>query len=190
MKSCPMSFYKLGWIIRRIIYACAYSKISFYGYLGRPIVIINASKLVLKQKTRIFPGSRFEVHSNAGSITVNENCSIGQNFHCTAIGDLEIGKGTVITPNVCITDIHHDYKELGKPLAEQKYLYYKTKIGNNCFIGFGAVIQAGTLLGNNCIVGANSVVKGVFPDYSIIVGAPGRVIKLYNKKSKQWEKCM
>ena len=101
---------------------------------------------------------------------------------------MKIGKGTVITANVCITDIHHDYKELGKPLVEQKYLHYKTTIGNNCFIGFGAVIQAGTLLGNNCIVGANSVVKGVFPDYSIIVGAPGRIVKIYNKKSKQWEK--
>ncbi|MGB0879638.1 MAG: acyltransferase [Polaribacter sp.] len=184
-----MSLYKLGWIIRRIIYACAYPKISFYGYLGRPIVIINASKLILKQKTRIFPGSRFEVHSNTkGSITVHENCSIGQNFHCTAIGNLEIGKDTLITANVCITDIHHDYKELEKPMVKQKYFHYKTTIGNNCFIGFGTVIQAGTILGKQCIVGSNSVVQGVFPDYSVIVGTPARIVKRYNFETKKWER--
>ena len=64
----------------------------------------------------------------------------------------------------------------------------ETKIGENCFIGIGAAIQAGTILGNHCVVGANSVVKGIFPDYSIIAGVPAKVIKRYNIQSGLWEK--
>lgn len=63
-----------------------------------------------------------------------------------------------------------------------------TEIGENCFIGYGAAIQAGTVLGRQCIVGANSVVRGEFPDYCVIVGAPARIVKRYNPVSGEWEK--
>jgi acetyltransferase-like isoleucine patch superfamily enzyme len=53
----------------------------------------------------------------------------------------------------------------------------------------GARIQAGTILGDGCVVGANSVVRGVFEDHSVIVGAPGRVVKRYNKATGVWERC-
>ena len=50
------------------------------------------------------------------------------------------------------------------------------------------MIQAGTILGKQCIVGANSVVRGTFPDYCVIVGAPARIVKRYDEPSKQWRK--
>ena len=47
--------------------------------------------------------------------------------------------------------------------------------------------MAGTKLGKQCVVGANSVVRGEFPDYCVIVGAPARVVKKYNPDTKIWE---
>jgi acetyltransferase-like isoleucine patch superfamily enzyme len=73
-------------------------------------------------------------------------------------------------------------------ILDQEHIISKTEIGENCYIGFGVVIQAGTTLGRQCVVGANSVVKGSFPDFSVIVGAPGRVVKRYNTESEKWEK--
>ena len=40
----------------------------------------------------------------------------------------------------------------------------KIKIGNNCFIGMGAIILPNVEIGNNCIVGAGAVVMNSFPD--------------------------
>ena len=92
-------------------------------------------------------------------------------------------------------------------LREKKYLEAKSKgyelvsyisslatilpesnIGENCFIGTGAVINAGTILGKQCIVGANAVVSGMYPDYCVIVGAPGKIVKRYDVKIKEWKK--
>lgn len=179
---------KLIWVFRRIIYALFYRNISFSGYLGRPIIIVRPNKLYLEERSRIFPGNRFEIHSKDGRIVVGKGCSIGHNFHCTAVGKLIIGKNTLITPNVCVTDIDHDYSLVGKPVIEQSFLHKETRIGSNCFIGYGSVIQAGTILGDQCIVGANSVVRGVFPSLCVIAGSPAKIIKKYNTRNNMWEK--
>lgn len=47
-------------------------------------------------------------------------------------------------------------------------------IGNNCFIGVDTILLPDTIIGDNCIVGAGAVVKGKFPENSVIVGVPAR----------------
>ena len=58
------------------------------------------------------------------------------------------------------------------------------------FIGYGAAIQAGTILGRHCIVGTNAVVRGIYDDYSVIVGVPARVVKKYNKNNNKWDRVI
>ncbi|MCD8328841.1 MAG: acyltransferase [Ruminococcus sp.] len=53
-------------------------------------------------------------------------------------------------------------------------------IGKNCFIGCNSIILKGTVLGDGCVVGAGAVVSGKFPENSVIVGNPGRVIRTLN----------
>lgn len=55
-------------------------------------------------------------------------------------------------------------------------LYSRIKIGNNVFIGFDCTILLNTTIGNNCIIGAGSVVRGNFPDNSVIIGNPAKVV--------------
>jgi len=54
------------------------------------------------------------------------------------------------------------------------------KIGNNVFIGNNCTILPNTTVGNNCIIGAGSTVRGRFPDNSVIVGNPAKVVLSMN----------
>ena len=180
--------YKFFWVLKSLIYAPFLGSFGFPSYIANPIYLKRLSKIYLSKRVRILPHSRIEVTNENSKIIFEENISIGQNFHITSGGKLIIGKNTTIAENVMITDIDHDYQEIGVHILDQKHIIKKTTIGQNCFIGFGSVIQAGTELGEQCIVGANSVVRGKFPPYSVIVGAPGRIIKVYNHKSLKWEK--
>ena len=184
-----MKFVKVFWFFRLVIYSLMNRNISPYGYIGRPTYLHNFSRLKIHRKVRVLPHSRFECHGDASSIEILENTSIGQNFHCTSNGHLVIGSGTVISGNVCITNIDHDYATFGVPILEQPNLHTPTLIGNNCFIGFGVVVQAGTILGDNCVVGANSVVKGTFKEGSVLVGSPAKCVKMYNSRNGCWERC-
>jgi len=59
-------------------------------------------------------------------------------------------------------------------------IFGKIKIGNNVFVGSNCTILPNTIIGNNCIVGAGSVVRGRFPDNSVIVGNPAVVLLKIN----------
>jgi acetyltransferase-like isoleucine patch superfamily enzyme len=53
----------------------------------------------------------------------------------------------------------------------------KIIIGNNCFIGYRAILLPGTYIGDNTIVAAGSVVRGEFPSDVVIGGNPGKILQ-------------
>jgi len=55
-------------------------------------------------------------------------------------------------------------------------VFGKIKIGNNVFIGNNCTILPNTVISDNSIVGAGSTVRGQFPENSVILGNPARVV--------------
>ena len=179
---------KFFWSLRFLLLKPFLRSSGFFSYIGKPLLIKGVNNLKIGNKVRIYPGSRIECH-NGGVINIMDDCSIGQNFHIISTSEeLIIGSSTTISGNVFVTNMDHQYSEINKHILKQPLIYKKTIIGENCFIGFGAAIQAGSILGNQCIVGANSVVRGTFPSYCVIAGVPAKIIKLFNPKTESWEK--
>lgn len=182
--------FKVIWFLRGMLYKVFFGKFGNFSYLGNPVFIKNFKRIFIGCRVRIFPGVRMEVLDSKSSIIFEDNISIGQNFHIISGGqqELKIGTKTTFSANVFVTNLDHDYKEIGVHIMQQNLMFRQTIIGKNCFIGYGAVIQAGTILGNQCVVGANSVVRGCFPDCCVIVGAPAKIVKRYDKENGTWKK--
>ena len=53
-----------------------------------------------------------------------------------------------------------------------------TKIGNDVWIGYGAIIMRGLTIGDGAIIAAGAVVTKDVPPYSIVGGVPAKVIKM------------
>ena len=53
----------------------------------------------------------------------------------------------------------------------------KIVIGFGSWIGVNAIILSGVKLGKCCVVGAGAIVTKSFPEYSVVAGAPAKVIK-------------
>lgn len=179
---------KYLWGMRALVYKFFFLNIGFPTYIAKPCYIEGSSRISIGNKVRIFPGIRMEAIKN-GKIFIGDNTAIEQNVHITSCGSvLNIGKDVTILANSFITNIDHDYKDISKSVLDQGLLCRETSIGDGCFIGFGAAIQAGTILGKHCIVGASAVVRGCFSDYCVIVGNPARVVKKYNPETRNWDR--
>lgn len=179
---------KLFWTLRAILCKPFFGRFGMPSYIGKPTLLFGVKKIFIGKRVRIFPNVRLEVHGSNSSLTINDNVAIGQNVHITSGENLIIGASSTILANVFITNIDHDYTEIDRHILDQKMIIKKTVIGENCFIGIGSAIQAGTILGKQCIVGANSVVRGSFPDYCVIVGSPAKIVKKFNFETQEWEK--
>lgn len=94
-------------------------------------------------------------------------------------GGLTISEGAVISTKVII--LTHDWSFLKRincpPSTSYNERAYKSvSIGMNSFIGAGAIVLPGSHIGRHCIVGAGAVIKGIIPDYSIVIGNPCKII--------------
>lgn len=146
-------------------------------------VFMTPESISIGARSVVWPLCRIEgITSHCGEtyqphIEIGEGCNIQQFCHITAAGNLTIGDRTAVMTRVVLTDIDHEYG-LNTDVLAQPLNVKPTRIGRNCFIGSGAIIQAGTVLGDHCIVGANAVVRGTFADNTVIAGIPARVVKL------------
>lgn len=63
--------------------------------------------------------------------------------------------------------------------AGHNVILHGCTIADNCLIGMGAIVMSGAKIGANCIVGAGTIIgeRKVIPAGSLVVGAPGRIIR-------------
>jgi acetyltransferase-like isoleucine patch superfamily enzyme len=50
-------------------------------------------------------------------------------------------------------------------------------VGDNVFIGYGAILLAGVTVGNNVVIAAGAVVTNDVPDGVVVAGVPARVVR-------------
>ena len=168
----------------------------FYKHFGKralvykPFLLSGSKNIEIGDYSFISYGARIEANKIEGkvpSLKIGKGCSIEQRLHLVCTESITIGDNCMISSNCMINDAIHSLDDINIPYNKQKIISKPITIGNNVFIGVGSFIMAGTKLGNNVIVGANSVVKGEFEDNVMVVGAPARIVKRYNKEKKRWE---
>jgi maltose O-acetyltransferase len=76
--------------------------------------------------------------------------------------------------------IAHDVRILAHDAAVKHLTGYTevlpVVIGDNCYIGAGAILLPGTSLGDGAVIGAGSVVRGEIQDGVVAVGNPARAL--------------
>lgn len=109
-------------------------------------------------------------------ITIGENVEIIRSHLDEGHGFLiDIGNNVTITN---ATILSHDASTKGA-LGYTKV--GRVTIGDDVFIGIGAIILPNVTIGNRVIVGAGCVVSRSIPSNSVVVGNPARVVCTYDE---------
>lgn len=131
------------------------------------VEIRKGGKLTLGKKVRVHSGTKLKV-SKGGHCIIEDGVKINYNCMIICHDEIRVGTNTEFGPSVYIYDHDHIFnKETGVNADEFKTA--SVIIGDNSWIGADTVILRGTKLGKNCVVGAGCVLKGEYPDGSVIV---------------------
>ncbi|WP_339107235.1 gamma carbonic anhydrase family protein [Thioclava sp. GXIMD4216] len=116
-----------------------------------------------------------------GRVVLEEGASVW--FGATLRGDNEeifIGAGSNVQESVIM------HTDMGFPLVVgpdctigHRALLHGCEIGAGTLVGMGAMIMNGAKVGKGCLIGAGALVTEgkVIPDNSLVLGAPGKVVR-------------
>jgi acetyltransferase-like isoleucine patch superfamily enzyme len=119
--------------------------------------LIGFGTLFSHRETEILDQVYIGPQCNIGLCRIERSALLGSGVHILS------GKG------------QHNFDDLDTPIQEQGGTFEKITIGEDTWIGNGALIMAN--VGRKCIVGAGSVVTRDMPDYAIVAGNPARIVR-------------
>jgi len=136
-----------------------YLRAAFYSLTFKQTsqdIVIGFGTLFSQQDTQIGFGTYIGPQCNIGKCIIAENCLLGSGVHIMS------GKG------------QHNFSNPDTPLREQGGVFSKVSIGEDSWLGNGAMVMAN--IGKKCVVGAGSVVISDVPDYAIVGGNPAKIL--------------
>lgn len=179
MKKIAQKIYlsPLGFLISIIMNAFAvfHKPFMVYGFFNR-------KERRFYKNTRISSSAKLVDKSN---ISIKDNVWIGHYCLLDGIGGIKINEGVNIASHTCVYthSSQNSIRLLGKKFIEipalerAGYISGSVEIGEYTFIGTSCVILPKTTIGKGCIIGAGSIVKGAFPDFSVIAGNPAKIVE-------------
>jgi acetyltransferase-like isoleucine patch superfamily enzyme len=119
-------------------------------------------------------------------ISIGDRCVIGRGSHIIGHWSIVLGDDIQTGPYVYITDQNHGYEDPEMPVGLQPTQERPVRIGSGSWLGANVVILPGTDLGKNCVVAAGAVVRGAFPDHTVVAGVPAKAIRAL--KDGEWQR--
>lgn len=145
----------------------------------RPSQSAERQELLARMFASVGTGCYIEppLHANWAGRHVTLGDNVYANFNLTLVDDvaITIGSNVMIAPNVVIATAGHPIlPELRREAAQ---FNLPVVIGDNVWIGAGALIMPGITIGDDTVIGAGSVVTRDIPAGVIAVGSPCRVVR-------------
>jgi sugar O-acyltransferase (sialic acid O-acetyltransferase NeuD family) len=142
------------------------------------IISIGNNKIRQKLANKISANYQIAIHPNS-IIASNVSIEEGSVIMAGAIlnPDVKVGKHCIVNSGAVVEHdcILNDFVHVSPNVALAGNVF----IGEGSHIGIGAVIIQGVKIGKWVTIGAGAVVIKDVPDYAVIVGNPGKIIK-YN----------
>ena len=161
--------------------------------ISRPRLISGHKYITIGNNVKIGPNSNIEgidhhfqfIHNP--EIMISDRVKITGSIRMSCAKKIFIDTDVLIAPGVFISDHNHGTDpEAGLSYSFQPLICKEVYIGKGVWLGERVCVLPGASIGEKSIIGANSVVTGNIPSFSVAVGSPARVIKIWSFEEKRW----
>ena len=161
--------------------------------MWKPTTIFNEQYIAIGDDVLIGPGVALSAGMVPGQeclvtpvVTIGDRCLIGRGSGIVGHLSISIGNDVWTGHHVYITDQNHGYEDTSVPISQQSQPERAVVIGDGSWLGHGSVVLPGVTIGRHVVIGANSVVTKDIPDFSVAVGVPARVVRIFDESRQEW----
>lgn len=145
-----------------------------YTFKISKIIRIGCGKLLFDSCGKnVDIGRRVKLSSR---ITLGDKSGIGDESYF--IGEVHIGNDVMMGPRCAFIASNHNYSNLSITMNQQGGCEKPIHIGNNVWIGYGAIIMSGVSVADGAIISAGAVVTKNVEENAIVGGVPAKLIKV------------
>jgi carbonic anhydrase/acetyltransferase-like protein (isoleucine patch superfamily) len=171
-----------------------YCPVRFISYVEELRPVMNMAIYELAGKKPKIHETAFidETASVIGDVVLEAKTSVWPS--AVLRGDIEqiyVGEGSNVQDNVSIHTSHGQPTIIGKYVTiGHNAVVHGAEIGDYTIIGMGAIILDGAKIGRHVVIGAGALVPPgkEIPDYSLVVGVPGKVVRQLSEEEIEWTK--
>ena len=191
----------LGFFCRKLFYPRLFLKVGKGVAFGRNLTIRHPHKISIGSQSYIddnvvldakgennlgikigdnaIIGRNTILSCKEGSIVLKDYANISSNCSLLSETQISIGQHSFLAGHCyLVAGGNHSFERTDVPIMFQPS---QDKggigIGEDCWLGASVTVLDGISLGKGCVVGAGTVLTESFPQYSIVVGNPGRKIR-------------
>lgn len=149
-----------------------------------PRAMVQLSRYIrFGMRTEIHPYSRVIIREG-GRLEMGERCVL-QAFARIGVGaaDVRIGDHVRVASNTSLLGSDHRYDDRETPVHLQDRRTPGLEIGDDVWIGTNSVVLPGVNIGRGAIIGAGTVLTEDVPEFAVVVGNPGRVIRYRGRET-------
>ncbi|WP_394198688.1 acyltransferase [Litoreibacter albidus] len=135
--------------------------------------VIPRRSITTGPNAAISPTSQF---ANPSRISLGARAHVGAGCFIWAgphSGRIDAGDDLLLGPNVLLTAANYRFR-YGTPVSDQTMAEASIHIGDNVWIGAGAIILPGSRIGSNAVVAAGAVVRGIVATGEVVAGVPAK----------------
>ena len=143
---------------------------------------VRLCHIIFKKCGHIRTINRKVYFATGSKIEIGDESGIGA--RTVLPSDTIIGNNVMLSRDCFILARNHRFDRLDIPINDQgHYPALQTIIEDDCWIGLRTIMTPGRHIRRGTIVGMGSCLTKDFPEYSIVGGAPAKLIKSRIKKS-------
>lgn len=135
--------------------------------VGNQVVVLRGGWLAVERPAWDRPAPVLEIRD---SVAIRVGCTISASAHILI--EEHVGMGGYVT----VIDSRHAWSPDHPNPLHGPVESSPIRIGKGTWLADRATVAAGAEIGEQCAIGPNSTVSGKVPDYSIVLGNPGRVV--------------
>ena len=120
--------------------------------------------------------------SDGGSLEIGDDTIVGHYANIRVGSRIRIGSHVRLAQFVSLIGDNHRFDRLDVPIVEQGLVPAELIVGDDVWIGAGAIVLPGVTVGRGAVIGAGAVVTRDVPENTVVAGNPARILRRRGEK--------